>query len=654
MNLKFLYPLIGFAFGILISDFFPSFSLLGLICIGIAILIWLSLHIVSKNPLVGNRFSIFHKIWIAVLFMGIGSIDYQWQNITEIEEEIENKQLVFEGTIKKVNYLSGGDRFQVNVNRFYDNSKKYNCRNLNILLYSDGFLGSKGDIIRFEGNPHKFDNLKKYSGFADQMKHQGISYAINAKTDKINKIGESNSITHFFSQINEDIIILIEKSSLSRNAGDFLISLLMGDKSFLLNDIKQKITSAGLAHVLALSGLHVGIILSSFLLILFPLSLAGWHKSRRILALLLIWLYVLLTGMAPSTLRAALMATFVIGAIILERKNSALNSLLAATLIILFIDPWGIWNIGLQLSFICVASIILFVNRLNPIEHHSHPKTYGAVNLIIVTLVTTFASWTLVAYYFKSVPILFLPSNLILLPTLPLFLTAGMIYVALLILGWDFKILASIIDGYQDCFIKLSDFLSLNGDTVINIETSLLHIFLWLAGLILLGIGIHSISKRKKMLSYSFSALLLGVTFVMLFIPSKTDAGTIKFVHSFTKIEIHLKKDNAPIKFDFPRNKISEVENDNYYILSIDQPVITKNLDTLIEDKQRKKCYLMVGPGAEINQISEIINAGDFSHVILHSGIGKNKKTDMLRLIDDSQLHKIYSLRENGSLELDL
>lgn len=180
--------------------------------------------------------------------------------------------------------------------------------------------------------------------------------------------------------------------------------------------------------MLALSGMHVSIIAGIILWLLFPFNLFGIYKWRYIATLPILWGYTLVTGLSPSTVRAAIMLTVVMTCILTERKNSAWNALLLAVFIIILFNPDSLYDIGLQLSFICVASLIFFAGPLNPIDQHKHNILYDIVSAILVTLSATAASWVLSSYYFGIFPILFIPANLIVLPLLPIYVVLHLFF----------------------------------------------------------------------------------------------------------------------------------------------------------------------------------------------------------------------------------
>lgn len=651
MKYKFLYPFLGVGSGIFLSsEIFNGFAP-GCILIGLSIGVWLLLHILAKDPVKGLSFSGFHHLWIFLLFAGLGSLDFYLLKEPSISREIEGRKSTFTGRIEEVKYFADGDRFKVKINSIRDSIGTIYCRNLSLLLRTDGFIGSKGDIINFEGVAVKpKDKLAK--DYAERVRHQGIAYISNVKWTGIHKIGEYGWLTEF-SKLREDLTILIERSSLDREAGDFLISLLLGDKSFLSTDRKQTLSSAGVAHILALSGLHVAIILGVLLTILYPLSFLGFSKGRKVIAIFLIWCYVLLTGGAPSTLRAAIMATMVTLAFIMERRNSAFNSLLAAVMIILLIDPLSLWDVGLQLSFLSVGAIILFANNFNPIERHNHPRVHYFANAIIVTVVATFSTWVLVAYHFKSVPLLFLPSNLILLPLLPIYIFCGFFFILFLSMGIEINFLSKGLEYFHWGFMKTADFLSASGKASLNITPGETTLWFWLIALLCLAIAIN---YKKSKISKSLGGASLVLSFLslaLLFLPAPQSPFMINFPHSFTNITAKVSYDNTSSYLIFPRNNISRAKFKNMHILSIDEKVHPDSVSVIFPDKETVN-ILIAGPRSDSSQIAEIINNNEISQVVLHAGIGKNKKAELLRLVEESKWENIHSLRENGSLDLEL
>ena len=607
----------------------------------------------TQNPVTGKKFSPLHSLWIFLLFGSLGSLDYLSFSSPFLSQDISNQTLNISATIKEIQTLANGDRFLAHINSITDSSgNKISNRNIDLQLLTDGYSGKVGDIILFT------TPLKPFTGnpsYADRMRHKGINYYANVKSEEINQVGNSSALAGRIKDFRDDIIILIEKSHLQHETGEFLISVLLGDKSFLKENIRDSLSSAGMAHILALSGMHVAIILGIILFLLYPLSLLGQHKTRKIVAIILMWAYVLLTGASPSTVRAAIMATLVIGAYLLQRQYSALNGLFAAGVLILLIDPFALWDIGMQLSFLCVGSIIIFVNKLNPVDHHAHPRLFKTLNLILVTIVTTFSTWVLISYYFGSVPLLFLPANFVLLPLLPFYLSIAFCYVVLLIMGVDFSVFSYVLDFFYENFIRLADNLSLNGNANLEFKAPGILVAVWLIGIVVLSFSLYSAIKKRKIILMFSGVGIIGLFFLISFLFESPEEGiSLRFPHSFTAMEANFRQGDKSSILNFPRGSISEVCHNGVKITSVDQIILPDSLHILKNKGESLKHYLYLGSGIDNEQMALLISEGDFDKVILHSGIGKKKKAELLHLLDKSLWDKIYSLRENGSMEFSL
>lgn len=656
MKLKFFSPLFGCVFGILLaSELFHGLSF-GLISIGVSLAIWLIIYVASKDPVKGFKFAPLNSIWIFILFAGIGALDFEFRCENFVEKNIENQIIKISGLIKEVKYQTNGDKFIVKVNSLKDHDgNSINYRNLNILLRTDGYVGCIGDIINFESKIESFSSDESTFDYQEKMRHQGINYFTSVKSQNIIKSGTSSSLTNFSYKLRENLIIKIDNSSLNSVTGNFLISILLGDKTFLSTDTRQTLSSAGLAHILALSGMHVAIVLSIILTLLFPLSLWGFARLRKVVAISLVWIYILISGGSPATVRAGIMASFVILAFILERRNTSLNALLAASLFIILLNPFDLWNIGFQLSFICVASIILFTSHLNPIKQHKHPKLFNLVNLILVTLITSICTWVTVAYYFHVIPLLFLPANLLLLPLLPLIVFAGLSYLTLLMIGIDCHLLANLLEWLHDAFIYSADFLSISGSSNLYISVPSYSVFLWILGIIGIVFFLYANKKiyKKIVMALSCTAFVFSITFLLSNLHEITNSS-LRFSHSFTKIEASWKQSGHTTNVEFPRNDISNTVLGETKIFAIDAPLKENFNYSWLDEEENNNKYLLVGAGSKVDQVAEIINQNHFEQIILHAGIGKNKKMELLELVEESLWSKIYSLRENGSLEFDL
>lgn len=211
-------------------------------------------------------------------------------------------------------------------------------------------------------------------------------------------------------------------------------AMTLGDKREIDKDTKETYRVAGASHILALSGLHLMIIYSVITL------LVGWMRFRllsQVIIVLAIWAFALLTGLSPSVTRSAAMITAYALLSLGYRERMSVNTLAFVAIIMLIISPSMLYDVGFQLSFMAVLSIVLWhplLNGLIPLHvqqrHHWLSNLWG---LITVSTAAQIGTAPLVAYYFGRLPVWFLLSNFIVIPlaTVVLYLT-----LALVVFNW--------------------------------------------------------------------------------------------------------------------------------------------------------------------------------------------------------------------------
>ncbi|MDD5355737.1 MAG: ComEC/Rec2 family competence protein [Candidatus Omnitrophica bacterium] len=215
--------------------------------------------------------------------------------------------------------------------------------------------------------------------------------------------------------------------NISSPAKDFLIAFILGDRSGLDQEVYSVFKQTGTVHVLAISGLHIGIII--FILILFLKALRLKLKSRFVITILLLVFYSFMTGLRPSVVRAVIMGAVFLLSFLVKREYHIYNSLALSAMIILFIWPWQIFDIGFQLSFISVLGIV----SISPKILFLLPGVKNRfLRFLQISLVISSSAWLatapLVAYYFGIVSIISVVANLFVIPLTPFILAGGFIY----------------------------------------------------------------------------------------------------------------------------------------------------------------------------------------------------------------------------------
>ena len=222
-------------------------------------------------------------------------------------------------------------------------------------------------------------------------------------------------------------------------------ALTLGYKEGLDKELRRHFQASGAAHVLAVSGLHTGIIYG---VLLWLLTLGGrvkpmyenragrWTISLVIIAAM--WFYAWLTGMTPSVVRAVVMVTIFEVGRMAYRQAFSLNTIAAAAVLILLVKPTDLWSVSFQLSFTATAAIVLFARAIEKKRHTQDwmedilgKLTHWISGTIIISIAAQLGTLPLTMYYFHQISTYFLLANLIVLPLATFLAPCGLIPIAL-------------------------------------------------------------------------------------------------------------------------------------------------------------------------------------------------------------------------------
>lgn len=194
-------------------------------------------------------------------------------------------------------------------------------------------------------------------------------------------------------------------------------AILLGEKDGLDQETKRAYSIGGVAHVLCVSGLHTGVVFVVIQTLLWPLArIKNGKVISTCLAILLIWFYAMITGLAPPVCRASWMLTMVSIGRLGRVKGNTLNSLACSALVLLIINPEWLFDAGFQLSYIAVVGILYFQPVFSSLIKAHHWLVIYIRDLITVSLAAQLATFPLIAYYFNQFPTYFLLTNLVVIP----------------------------------------------------------------------------------------------------------------------------------------------------------------------------------------------------------------------------------------------
>lgn len=321
----------------------------------------------------------------------------------------------------------------------------------------------------------------------------------------------SGSLTLALSRMRHHAAMWLAGSSLSENSAALMSALLLGDTSWLSRDTKDAFSHAGLAHLLAISGLHMAVIISMLSWGLYFIPFSGRRITPVIIILLICWAYTSFLGFPVPVTRAAVMISVLCLTRIAGREYIPLHSLFLAADIILLVSPDALFDTGFLLSFCSVAGIMLFAGKLVPFDPAVHPRLWKFSFTVTVPLAATLATLPVTATVFGSFPSYFILGNILLVWLMPVILGCGCIFLLLVAAGIPSGLLGHIINLSTDFAEKVAFWLSgLPGSTITLWQPGVLSVCLYLAFLALLYAALHY--RRNIFRLAALCALILTIT----------------------------------------------------------------------------------------------------------------------------------------------
>lgn len=318
---------------------------------------------------------------------------------------------------------------------------------------SDSTLYNEGDTLLINNSPERMEEpvIPGAFNYAGYMANKGIYFRDYLKGERIIRSYASGKQSSPLSGINTYVTTALRRVLLKPNNFGIAKALMIGDRSGLSRDLRSDFANAGTIHVLAVSGLHVGII---FILLK---SVFIWLSNRWIRLVIILsglWIYALITGMSPSVMRSALMFSVVVLAGTLSRNSNVFNSIGIAGFFLLLLDPNLLYSVGFQMSFLAVIGIVLFQPPIYNIFQPGSRVLDYIWKLVSVSIAAQILTFPLSLYYFNQFPTYFIISNIFVIPLVTILLILGCTYLLLafinpvaIALGFLFSLSLDMLNG---------------------------------------------------------------------------------------------------------------------------------------------------------------------------------------------------------------
>lgn len=230
--------------------------------------------------------------------------------------------------------------------------------------------------------------------------------------------------------VRSELLGRLDRLRLAETEKDVLGTMLLGGASTIDREVRMQFSLTGVAHILSVSGFHVAVVCGFFTFLLKPLPSAGWFRWLRYSStMLVLWGFTIVSGLEPASVRSALMLSFFLTGRFVRRDTDGYNTLAASAFFMLVFNPFYLFDIGFQLSYVAVWFILLLKPPLDRLLELKNPLFTELYSLITVSVAAQAGSAFLCLYYFSQFPVLFLLTNLPFSLVCMLLIPAGLIYI---------------------------------------------------------------------------------------------------------------------------------------------------------------------------------------------------------------------------------
>ena len=407
-------------------------------------------------------------------------------------------------------------------------------------------------------NPNQFD-------YKNYLEKQYVYHQIFTDNQSLYQLkSESHTLFGYADRLREIINIKLKQHDFKPDELAIINALLLGQRQDISEDIYNSYTRAGAIHILAVSGLHVGIVLLLLSFVLKPLEYLRKGKVIKVIIILIfLWGFAIIAGLSASVTRAVTMFSIVAIAIHWKRPTNIYNTLAISMFFLLLFKPMFLFDVGFQLSYLAVLSIVTIQPLLYKLWKPKLKLLDFFWKILTVTIAAQFGIVPISLYYFHQFPSLFFISNLAIIPFLGIILALGIIVIFLAILNILPGILASIYGQVIDSMNTIVNWVSSQEQFLLrNISITLLQV---------IGCYVLIITVIKFITKKSFTNLRLMLISVLM----------LQSIFIYTAF---INSNSEFLIFDKSRASLIGIKNGNKFNTFHDLDQLTMNKDKMINN----------------------------------------------------------------------
>ncbi len=628
---------IPFAIGIL-AAYFLNIPNGYIYLLGLAIIISLGIYNISRKILSSYNYRWINGLLLFGFWFLIGSflLNTEKSNSTKFKNDTDNKY--YYGYISDVPSDSKSFiKLKIKMLSFKNNDSIISSSEQILAFLPKDSLSERlsyGDCISFKsriqtitnsGNPMEFD----YAGYMARNNIYRMAF-ISENNWKYTSENKGLLILKLAHKVRQKLLETYKEFEITGKEFAVISALTLGYKEELDQPTKSAFVASGAMHIMAVSGLHVGIIqLILNYLLLFLKRFKRGNLLKMVIIILALWIYALITGLSPSVTRATIMFSFIQIGITFKRDISIYNIVATAAMFILFFRPMQLFNVGFQFSFLAVTGIIFLHTRIYELVKFKYWIIDKAWAITVASLAAQLSLAPLSIYYFNIFPNYFLFSNLVVIPATFIIITLaiGLFTFSITPISFLFAFVLKYVAKGLILFVEFVQHIPFSQTTGLFLSTY--SVLLWYI-LIVLALAFF-IRKQAKFLLAS-----LGVIIIIL---------SISIVHDFS-----INKSKLVEIFNVRKNTAIFIRHGNQSYLFCDS--------MLAEDKVSQSYYFTKFLSSQNCIDTKVINIDSPTvdkSLIYKNGINIGNKK-LLILNDNRYKHKFnekldvdYILLENNA-----
>lgn len=358
----------------------------------------------------------------------------QGSNYIHCKKAFENEQSMSFTLMEQLKSNTYNDRFVAHLNHIKDN--KYTGKII-VNIKKDTIPNTLliGNTIQTKAilqhttapkNPNQFD----YAKYLANKQIYAQLYVDKSEIRVSKKI--KKNIWFYATRLNSRIVRNLEKAHFNKIEMNVALALILGQRQEISSDIIKDYQYSGATHILSVSGLHVGFIMLFILFILKPIPNTRKGSFIKLIAILVsLSLFGIISGLSPPVLRSVIMFSFLAIGNHLRRGSNIYHTLLISILLILLFEPYFLFDVGFQLSYIALFSILWIQPLLKDIWKPKNKISHYIWEALVVSFAAQIGTFPICLYYFHQFPCLFFVTNILILPILSFIMITGIVVMLL-------------------------------------------------------------------------------------------------------------------------------------------------------------------------------------------------------------------------------